>query len=82
MRTSAWWTMRSIIAGATTWLVAADRGTMLPPVTEISSWVRLQRDYYVRVASNDYSSSSEGLKTRRIITWGVLVRKTKVGLAE
>jgi hypothetical protein len=41
-------------------LVAADRAAMLvlppiPPITGFSSRVRLPRDYYVRVASNDYS---------------------------
>jgi hypothetical protein len=41
-------------------LAGIDRAAMLalppmPPATGFSAWVRLPRDYYVRVAGNDYS---------------------------
>jgi transposase len=47
-------------------LIGADRAAMLslppvPPLTGFSSRVRLPRDYYVRVASNDYSVNPQAI---------------------
>lgn len=57
-------------------LIELDRAAMLtlPPVPPVTGWrqqVRLGRDYYVRVASNDYSVDPAGIGTMVEVTAGL-----------